>query len=127
MDLHPGGTKPPLAGVEVEEHPQRSALARLAGVAGSVTYAAAGAAYGAASKAVTLGPSLLSSGGAANTAQPPCTEQVLELGLGGVDFEHVPAGDTTFAPACGPTFLVAARHVQCHLFARLTCTRAGHP
>ncbi|KIY95679.1 hypothetical protein MNEG_12282 [Monoraphidium neglectum] len=57
-----GGTKPPLAGVEVEEHPQRSALARLAGVAGSVTYAAAGAAYGAASKAVTLGPSLLSSG-----------------------------------------------------------------
>ncbi|KAI8465884.1 MAG: Rab3 GTPase-activating protein regulatory subunit N-terminus-domain-containing protein [Monoraphidium minutum] len=56
------GAKPPLAGVEVEEQPARGALARLAGVAGSVTSAAYGAAYGAASKAVTLGPSLLTSG-----------------------------------------------------------------
>jgi hypothetical protein len=58
--LAAGGSKPPLAGVEVEEQPQRSTLARLAGVAGSVTSAAVGAA----SKAATLGPSLLGQGAA---------------------------------------------------------------
>ncbi len=61
-----GGSKPPLTGIEVEEHPQRSTLARIAGVATSVTRVAGSVTsgvVGAASKAATLGPSLLGHGG----------------------------------------------------------------
>ena len=53
-----GGSRPPLGGIEIDEHPQRSTLARLAGAATAVTAAAVGAA----SKAAALGPSLLGHG-----------------------------------------------------------------
>ncbi|GBF88261.1 rab3 GTPase-activating non-catalytic subunit [Raphidocelis subcapitata] len=83
-----GGTKPPLAAFEIEEQPQRSTLARLKGYAGSVTTAAVGAA----SKAATLGPSLLGQGvrSLANWVAGPSLDAMRGAA--------VPAYDLTSAP-----------------------------